>query len=238
MKYMKANKEACHKRALSRRQLLIASVVGATSTMIAGVSACGQEKKGPCVFTPAQTEGPFYPVEDQVDENSDLTTLTGQTGVAEGRHIMVSGLVQDTFCQPIEGARVEIWQASAKGRYRHPYDEQNPVPLDPHFQGWGESVSDKKGIYRFKTVHPGQYPAGRGWIRPSHIHFKITGSGISELTTQMYFEGDPYLQADRIFLGVAPGERDLVIARPQVSENIGERETQVYHFNITVHRVT
>ena len=120
---------------LSRRHLLIASLVGGMGTFIEGISACGQVQRGPCRHTPKQTKGPFYPVEDQLDENNDLTTLTGQAGAAEGPLIYVLGTIQDDSCRVVKGARVEIWQASAKGRYRHPFDQENPVPLDQNFQG-------------------------------------------------------------------------------------------------------
>ena len=35
-----------------------------------------------------------------------------------------------------------------------------------------------------------------GTYRPSHVHFKITASSHKELVTQLYFEGDPYINAD------------------------------------------
>jgi hypothetical protein len=44
-------------------------------------------------------------------------------------------------------------------------------------------------------VHPGKYPNGSNY-RPSHIHFKITPPGFDTLTTQLYFEGDPYIEGD------------------------------------------
>ena len=151
--------------AISRRQLLIVSLTG-TATALFGKLACGQRIEGPCRTTPRQTEGPFYPVEDQLDEDSDLTFVTGRSGRAEGQIIYVVGQVQDSQCRAIEGARVEIWQASSRGRYNHPGDRGNPVTVDPNFQGWGNAVTDGEGRYRFKTVHPGQYPAATGWIRP------------------------------------------------------------------------
>ena len=201
-------------RNLTRRQLLAASAAGIAWTFL-GATACARAVPGPCRLTPPQTEGPFYPIDDQLDEDNDLTVVSGREGKAEGQIIYVAGQVQDSQCRPVEGARVEIWQASAKGRYNHPYDQENPVPLDPNFQGWGEALTDEKGQYLFKTVHPGQYPAGPGWVRPSHIHFKVLGQGFHDLTTQMYFAGDQYLEKDRIFLGVPSTQRDSVVVQPQ-----------------------
>lgn len=37
---------------------------------------------------------------------------------------------------------------------------------------------------------------GRHCYRPGHIHFKVSADGFRPLTTQVYFEGDPYLDSD------------------------------------------
>ncbi len=220
-------------RALTRRQLLLASLAGAAGAFL-GPVACASRIEGPCGLTPPQTEGPFYPIDDQLDEDSDLTFVSGRAGRAEGRLIYVRGQLRDSQCRPIPGARVEIWQASAKGRYNHPYDRENPVPLDPNFQGWGEALSDKDGRYLFKTVHPGQYPAGPGWIRPSHIHFKVLQGELELLTTQMYFAGDEYLERDRIFLGVPVAERERVIVRPEEPGTGLPPDAVIYRFDLAI----
>ncbi len=31
-------------------------------------------------------------------------------------------------------------------------------------------------------------------LRPAHIHFRVSAPGFRTLVTQLYFEGDPYLQ--------------------------------------------
>jgi protocatechuate 3,4-dioxygenase beta subunit len=37
---------------------------------------------------------------------------------------------------------------------------------------------------------------GRHLIRPGHIHFKLSHPTCRSLTTQIYFEGDPYIDSD------------------------------------------
>jgi len=69
------------------------------------------------------------------------------------------GRVLNRNGQPIQGARMEIWQANARGRYTHPGDV-NPAPLDPNFEGFAVLTTDAEGRYRMKTVKPGAYPAG------------------------------------------------------------------------------
>lgn len=218
---------------ITRRQLLLASLAGAAGAFL-GPAACAKRIDGPCGLTPPQTEGPFYPVDDRLDEDSDLTFVSGREGRAEGRIIYVRGQVRDSRCRPVPGRRVEIWQASAQGRYTHPRDRENPVPLDPNFQGWGEAQSDRDGRYLFKTVHPGQYPAGPGWIRPSHIHFKVWQGNAELLTTQMYFAGDPYLEQDRIFLDVPAAQRAQVVVRPEEPGKEFDPNSVVYTFNLII----
>ena len=72
----------------------------------------------------------------------------------------------------------------------------------------GNALSDSEGRYRFKTIKPGAYPAGPNLIRPSHIHFQVTGRQ-DRLVTQLYFEGDPYNATDP-FLNSAPVKNILI----------------------------
>jgi len=193
---------------INRRGILkgISAVsVGAVSSASLAQSLCRTP-------TAQQTEGPFYPVEDQVDTDFDLTKVTGNPEEAFGEAIIIKGTVLDQNCTPVEGALVEIWQACHSGRYRHPSDPNTEAELDPNFQYWGKAITDADGDYMFKTVRPGQYPANSNWIRPSHVHFKIAKRGYQELTTQLYFAGDPYNSDDRILQSLnARDRRDVVI---------------------------
>ncbi len=147
--------------------------------------------------TPDQILGPFYPVQQEPVLTGDLT----RSGRAQGTVLHLSGRVLTSAGAPVAGARVEIWQANAGGRYAHPNDS-NPTPLDPNFDGFAVTTTDALGWYRFKTVVPAAYPAGPGRMRPPHIHFKVTGTR-EQLVTQMYFAGeewndrDPWLQSAR-----------------------------------------
>ena len=175
--------------------------------------------------TPDQILGPFYPVQQKPVVTGDLT----RSGRAQGTVLHLSGRVLTSAGTPVAGARVEIWQANAAGRYAHPNDG-NPTPLDPNFDGFAVTTTDEHGHYAFKTVVPAAYPAGPGRMRPAHIHFKVIGER-EELVTQMYFAGeewndrDPWLQSARrkdaliVSLHDAPGEPgakattfDLVLA--------------------------
>lgn len=138
--------------------------------------------------TPPDQLGPFYPVVRPLDQDADLTHLDGQDGVASGELLDVFGIVRDFAGNPVPGAKLDLWQANAIGRYAHGGDTREELPLDPNFQGSAVLTTDSEGRYRFRTILPGIYGFG-GSMRPRHIHFTIDGKQ-SRLTTQMYFPGE------------------------------------------------
>ena len=97
-----------------------------------------------------------------------------------------------------------MWQANAAVRYRHAGDRHD-APLDPHFDGSGQVVTDDDGRYAFITIEPGAYPWGNhpnAW-RPKHYPFLLFGAAwATRLVTQMYFPGDPLQPLDPIFMSV------------------------------------
>lgn len=131
--------------------------------------------------TPADYEGPFYPVTRQLDIDNDLIHVKGQTGVAKGDILNLSGVVVNTSGDPLEKHIIEIWQTDPQGRYNHPGDN-SPGERDPNFQYWGAAITGKDGTFNFKTVVPGSYNP-----RPAHIHYKVLHDGKVILTSQIYF---------------------------------------------------
>lgn len=160
-------------------------------------------------LTPTQTEGPFFPKKDQADKDLDLTRVEGRRESARGEVIEISGRVVDESGNPVQGARVDVWQANSAGRYDHEADP-NPAALDPNFQGWARLTTDAQGRYRIRTIKPGQYPVRDGWSRPPHIHFKVARRGFREITTQMYFAGDALNDVDLLWNELSPDDRARV----------------------------
>lgn len=181
--------------AVSRRDLFGASAVLAAASL-AGVAAraFGQQ---PVRLTPTsdQVRGPFYPRRLPADQDADLTVIARRDARALGQVVYLSGRVLDLHGAPVADAVLEIWQANAAGRYRHPGDV-NPAALDPNFEGYAKMRTGPDGRYAIKTVKPGAYSTGMpDWTRPPHIHFDISGRS-SRLVTQMYFEGEALNDAD------------------------------------------
>ncbi len=214
----------------SRRGFLKSSALALTALTGAGLAASKAAGAEICEITARQPKGPFYPVVNQADKDTDLTTVAGRSKQALGRVVWVEGTVRDQSCAVLSGVLVEIWQACASGRYDHPNDP-NTAPLDPDFQYWGRAVTDANGFYRFKTIVPGAYPADTNWIRPPHIHFRVLKRGYHELITQMYFAGESLNQDDRILLSLPKADQAKAIVEfaPRV---LGEEPTGIFDIQI------
>lgn len=157
--------------------------------------------------TPAQTAGPFYPLELPGDSDNDLIHVTGREGTAKGTVTYISGRILDRDGAPISGARVEIWQCDANGRYHYVRDARAGPPADENFQGYGQTLSDATGTYHFRTIRPVAYPG-----RTPHIHFTVSAPGVPQLTTQMYVAGESQNEHDFVLMSVRdPAARARVI---------------------------
>lgn len=132
-----------------------------------------------CDETPSDIEGPYY--RDDMPERDDLDTLA-----EVGTRLTITGVVLGLDCLPIAGARVDFWQADVAGAYDLESSAANY---------YGYQVVDAKGRYALTTLVPGRYLNG-GQYRPAHIHVKVFVDGVEQLTTQLYFEGDPYNKLD------------------------------------------
>lgn len=125
-------------------------------------------------------QGPFYTENAPVIIDSQLADP-----LEEGTKIIISGQVFNLEClEVIPNTEIDVWHADDSGAY-----DNNAYNLR------GKTLSNSQGFYVFETVKPGWYLNGASY-RPSHIHFKITPPDGSTLTTQLYFEGDPYIASD------------------------------------------
>lgn len=156
--------------------------------------------------TPRQTAGPFYPIEKPFDDDSDLTRVAGQENPARGHITELSGRLLDRNGRPLNDLRIEIWQCDVNGRYRHPRDSRD-TPIDPGFQGFGHTLTDTRGRYRFRTIRPMPYPG-----RTPHIHVAVMPQGEPPFVTQLYVAGEPRNTQDFLYRRVPEAQRQLVTA--------------------------
>ncbi|MGH6680869.1 MAG: protocatechuate 3,4-dioxygenase [Bradyrhizobium sp.] len=196
----------------SRRDLL-ASVAGAATL------AFGRRSEAGLAPTPSQPAGPFYPLTVPAHPGNDLLRVAGRTERAKGIVAYVGGRIFDRAGRPVSGARVEIWQCDANGRYHNVDDGGDDRPLDQNFQGFGRTVTDAAGGYRFRTIRPVPYPG-----RTPHIHFIVSASGLPRFVTQMYVAGEPRNRRDGLLMSIgdAAARARLIVAlrpAPQIEAN-------------------
>ena len=145
--------------------------------------------------------GPFF-----VEDAPDFPLGADIAGGAPGTPCFVDGTVRGTGGQPVPGAVLEIWQSDEDGRY----DVQYPDLDAP--RGRGRLRADDAGRYSFWTVHPEAYPipddgpvgellaaAGRGPMRPAHVHFKVAAPGYRTLVTHVFTADSDHLDDDAVF---------------------------------------
>lgn len=150
--------------------------------------------------TESNVEGPFYSPDAQLLERPYVLP---QRDGEPGERLIFSGTVRSTDGSPIAGAMLDVWQASAAGEY------SNFHPTVPAGNLRGRLTADDLGRFEFETIVPPSYgipdqgataqlleALGRHLIRPGHIHVKVSHPTCRTLTTQIYFDGDPYLDSD------------------------------------------
>ena len=156
----------------------------------------------------SQTIGPYLRIGLEWMQVEDMAPK----GVA-GERVSIRGRITDADGKPVNDAAVEIWQANSHGRYAHPEDRQDK-PLEPQFRGYGRSLTDEQGEFRFNTIKPGRVPGPGGKAQAPHLSVTIFMRGLlKQLQTRIYFPDDP-ANADDPVLALVPAERrSTLIAR-------------------------
>ena len=149
----------------------------------------------------SQTIGPYLRIGLEWMQIEDLAPQ----GVA-GQRLRIEGRVIDGEGKPVNDAAVEIWQANSHGKYASPEDPQDK-PLESAFRGYGRSLTDGDGAFRFRTIKPGRVPGPGGKLQAPHLVVVIFMRGLlKHLVTRVYFPDDP-ANADDPVLNLVPAER-------------------------------
>lgn len=180
--------------------------------------------------TPSQTVGPFFALgltpREYGYEYSSIVGASTLSAAAEGEPIRVAGRVLDGEAAPIDDALLELWQANAHGRYRHPVDD-HARPLDPSFHGFARAGTGNSGdgTFTIRTVKPG--PAGDG--QAPHLALLVfMRGGLNHLYTRVYFDDEASANAaDPVLATIPDARRDTLLAhREETAAGI------VYRFDI------
>src|SRR5438876_878375 len=136
-------------------------------------------------LTPPQTVGPFF--HGGLLPETMNVLVTQETA---GERIRIEGCVYDGDGAPVSDALVEIWQANAAGRYRHPADRRS-APLDPAFTGFGRAGTDERGFYWLETIKPGRVPFDATRSQAPHLNVFVFARGLLDhLRTRLYFDDE------------------------------------------------
>jgi len=165
-------------------------------------------------LTPSQTVGPYF---------SMCLSGPGQDELVPPVHpgrVRIVGRVYDADREPIDDALVEIWQADAHGRFRHPADPRREPPHDPGFRGFGRASIDPSTLeFSFFTVKPGRVPSPDGALQAPHIGIIVQGRGmLRPLFTRLYFPDEGAANAGDFVLARVPEERRHLLVAGTVSD--------------------
>jgi len=162
--------------------------------------------------TTSQTIGPYLRIGLEWMQIEELAPR----GVA-GERVTISGRVIDADSLPVNDAAVEIWQANSHGRYASPEDNQDK-PLEAAFRGYGRSLTDDEGAFRFSTIKPGRVPGPGNRMQAPHLNVTLFMRGLlKQLVTRMYFPDDAANAADPV-LALVPAERRATLIARRVGE--------------------
>lgn len=145
--------------------------------------------------------GPFHR-----NDAPQLALGDNLAGAMQGEPVVMQGRVLAPNGQPIANAILDVWQSDAEGHYDLQMPDLEGTALRGVFR------SDANGAYYFRTIKPSYYPipddgpvgkllaaTGRHPYRPAHIHFIISAEGFEPVTTELFIDGDPYLDSDPVF---------------------------------------
>jgi catechol 1,2-dioxygenase len=160
----------------SESEILEAQTYGAGEEPI-DVSEAAQTA---CRATTRDARGPYW------EAGAPVRTTKIAEVEEPGVRLWVEGRMVGPDCRtPLRDYALDVWQADAEGNYYRAGSS--------NYRLRGKIKTDAEGRYRFETVVPGRYGDAAG-IRPAHLHVTfLSPGGNTLLTTQLYFEGDPYL---------------------------------------------
>lgn len=171
--------------------------------------------------TGSQTVGPFFHL-GLAEFYRDNLVSPG----APGEIISIRGRILDADGDGVNDAVLEIWQADSQGKF-HESKEAAEKSGAAGFWGFGRIPTNLEGAFHFRTIEPGRVPGPEGADQAPHIVVTIFMRGLlKQLTTRIYFPGEPANEEDAV-LRLVPPERRATLIAARTLENSGELEWNV-----------
>jgi catechol 1,2-dioxygenase len=188
-----------------KNEVILASDILGASTLITLINNVKRAEKAGQFQTESALLGPFWRKNAPVYE-AGANISHGPESKQADQLFEVTGHVRDAQGHPIEGAEVDVWQASPLGFYENQDEEQPDMNLRGRFK------TDATGKFSFKSVRPSGYPVPvdgpcgdllraqrRDPYRPAHVHYMISKPGYQVLITQVFADDDHRLHTDVTF---------------------------------------
>lgn len=174
--------------------------------------------------------GPYF-LEDTplIEKQPGLPLVLTQREDEPGDVLYFTANVKDTNGKPLANTRVEMWHNDNSAKYSG-FDSDAPkYNLRGHF------YTDENGDFEVKTIVPLPYPIptegptgqfleyiDQHPMRPAHLHLMFEADGYDTLITQVFFEGDEWLETD-----VADGVRGDLLTKLEDKGNHKEASIQI-----------
>jgi hydroxyquinol 1,2-dioxygenase len=190
-----------------RQEFILLSDTLGLSTLV-----MSQSTGKPASCTESTVFGPFFVYGAPIYHNGDDIS-----NGARGAPCYVKGQVRGADGEAVGNAWIDVWQSDEDGFYD--VQRLDDSHASSH-RARGRLRTDAEGFFNFRTILAEAYPiphdgpvgrmlaaTGRHPWRPAHLHFRIEAPGFETLITQVFREGDRYLDSDVVF-----GVRSTLVA--------------------------
>jgi protocatechuate 3,4-dioxygenase, alpha subunit len=160
-------------------------------------------------LTPSQTAGPYL----EIGLLRDIVTPLG-IDAGDPRAIVLSGVLLDGAGEPVLDGMIEAWFANEHGRYAHPGDDRDELPLEAGFRGFARSGTVDGGRYALVVLKPGPVPWPDGGLQAPHLVIGVFARGLlKRLVTRMYFPDEMEANAaDPVLTRLDDRQRETLVA--------------------------
>jgi catechol 1,2-dioxygenase len=186
-------------------------------------------------WTPSNILGPYYKAGAPILTERPATLPMRENEPGQPMYYKFRFTHPDGTAVP--GTLLDTWHSTNDGIYSF----YNPkMPNDYLLRG--QIHADENGELEFRSIKPVPYQVpsdgpvgdllnhhlGRHSWRPAHLHVLVTADGYEPLTSQLYFEGDPYLDSDS-----CTGVKDELVVKPTPFRD-GDHEVWLVEFTFVL----